>query len=155
MVTVEVLRCIIISLFCLIKLGKKMVSSLYIVFSALILFKLSLEVIKLRTQYQVTYGDAGFCELQTALRVQSNAIEYIPISMLLLLMMEMNGAPVWAIHLCGLIFIIARIFHYFGLKHRERTWRHFGQITTYSSMILMILVNIYYLPWIQIFSFDL
>ncbi|WP_063655551.1 MAPEG family protein [Candidatus Arsenophonus triatominarum] len=120
-------------------------NSWYIVFSALILFKLSLEVIKLRTQYQVTYGDDGFCELQTALRVQSNAIEYIPISMLLLLMMAMNGAPVWAIHLCGLIFIIARIFHYFGLKHRERTWRHFGQITTYSSMILMILVNIYYL----------
>lgn len=132
-----------------------MVSSLYIVFSALILFKLSLEVIKLRTQYQVTYGDGGFCELQTALRVQSNAIEYIPISMLLLLMMEMNGAPVWAIHLCGLIFIIARIFHYFGLKHRERPWLLFVQITTYSSMILMIRINIYYLPWIQIFSFDL
>ncbi|MGP1924067.1 MAG: MAPEG family protein [Arsenophonus sp. NEOnobi-MAG3] len=132
-----------------------MVSSLYIVFSALILFKLSFEVIKLRTQYQVTYGDGGFSELQTAIRVQGNAIEYIPISMLLLLMMEMNGAPVLAIHLCGLIFIIARIFHYFGLKHRERTWCHFSQITTLSSMILMILVNIYYLPWIQIFSFDL
>ncbi|MGP1956861.1 MAG: MAPEG family protein [Arsenophonus sp. NC-PE1-MAG3] len=132
-----------------------MVSALYIVFSALILFKLSLEVIKLRTQYQVTYGDGGFYELQTAIRVQGNAIECIPISMLSLLMMEMNGAPVWAIHFCGLIFIIARIFHYFGLKHRERTWRYFSQITTFSSMILMILVNIYYLPWIQIFSFDL
>ncbi|MGP1959159.1 MAG: MAPEG family protein [Arsenophonus sp. NC-CH8-MAG3] len=132
-----------------------MVSALYIVFSALILFKISLEVIKLRTQYQVTYGDGGFYELQTAIRVQSNAIEYIPISMLSLLMMEMNGAPVWAIHLCGLIFIIARFFHYFGLKHRERTWRYFGQITTFSSMILMILINIYYLPWIQILSFDL
>ncbi|MGP1954567.1 MAG: MAPEG family protein, partial [Arsenophonus sp. NC-QC1-MAG3] len=69
-----------------------MVSALYIVFSALILFKLSLEVIKLRTQYQVTYGDGGFYELQTAIRVHSNAIEYIPISMLSLLMMEMNGA---------------------------------------------------------------
>ena len=153
MVTVAALRRIIISLFCLEKLGKKMVSSLYIVFNALILLKISVEVIKLRTQYQ--YGDSSFYELQTTIRVQGNAMEYIPISMLLLLMMEMNGAPVWAIHLCGLIFITARILHYFSLKHREYTWRHFSRITTFNSMILMILVNIYYLPYIQIFSFDL
>ncbi|MDT9587313.1 MAG: MAPEG family protein [Candidatus Arsenophonus melophagi] len=132
-----------------------MVSSLYIVLSALILLKLSLEVMKLRTQYQVTDGDGGFYALKTAMLVQGHAIEYIPISMLSLLMMEMNGAPVLAIHLCGLIFIIARILHYFGLKRKERMWRSFGRIITFSSMILMILVNIYYLPWIQIFSLDL
>ncbi len=42
-------------------------------------------------------------ELQTAIRVHGNAIEYIPISLILLLLMEMNGAQVWMIHICGLI----------------------------------------------------
>ena len=69
-----------------------MVSSLYIVLGALLLIKLSLNVVKLRTQYRVAYGDGGFYELQTAIRVHGNAVEYIPISMILLLIMEMNGA---------------------------------------------------------------
>ena len=69
-----------------------MVSSLYIVLGALLLIKLSLNVVKLRTQYRVAYGDGGFYELHTAIRVHGNAVEYIPISMILLLIMEMNGA---------------------------------------------------------------
>lgn len=46
-----------------------MVSSLYIIFNALILLKISVEVIKLRTQYQVASSDDGFYELQTAIRI--------------------------------------------------------------------------------------
>lgn len=41
-----------------------MVSSLYAVLGALLLLKLSLNVVKLRNQYRVSYGDGGFYELQ-------------------------------------------------------------------------------------------
>ena len=71
-----------------------MVSSFYIVLGALLIIKLSLDVIKLRTLYRVAYGDGGFYELQTAIRVQGNAVEYIPVALLLLLVMEQNGAGV-------------------------------------------------------------
>ncbi|MBD2785611.1 MAPEG family protein [Xenorhabdus sp. DI] len=129
-----------------------MVSSLYIVLGALLLIKLSLDVVKLRTQYQVAYGDGGFYELQTAIRVHGNAVEYIPISMLLLIMMEMNGAPVWMLHICGLVLLAGRVLHYFGLHHRDIRWRRMGMAATYISMVIMIINNIYYLPWEQIFS---
>ncbi|CDG17758.1 MULTISPECIES: MAPEG family protein [Xenorhabdus] len=129
-----------------------MVSSLYIVLGALLLIKLSLDVVKLRTQYQVAYGDGGFYELQTAIRVHGNAVEYIPISMLLLVMMEMNGAPVWMLHICGLVLLAGRVLHYFGLHHRDMRWRRMGMAATYISMVIMIINNIYYLPWEQIFS---
>lgn len=116
------------------------------------MLKLCLEVIKPRTQYQVTYDDGVFCELQQqiAIRFQGNAIEHIPISMLLLLIMEMNG------HLLGLFILWINFYYHqnsslLDLKYREYTWCYFNQITIFSSMILMILVNIYYLPWIQIF----
>ncbi|KPD02888.1 MAPEG family protein [Moellerella wisconsensis] len=132
-----------------------MVSSLYAVLGALLLIKLSLNVVKLRTQYRVAYGDGGFYELQTAIRVHGNAVEYIPMSLLLLLFMEMNGAHVWMIHLCGIILIAGRILHSYGLKNREYYWRRSGMTATYLSMVLMIIANIYYLPWVQIFSFDL
>ncbi|REF28395.1 hypothetical protein BDD26_3292 [Xenorhabdus cabanillasii] len=129
-----------------------MISSLYIVLGALLVIKLSFDVIKLRTQYRVTYGDGGFYELQTAIRIHGNAVEYIPISLLLLLIMEMNGAAVWMLHICGILLLAGRLLHYYGLHHRELRWRRMGMIATFMSMIIMIVANIYYLPWEQIFS---
>ncbi|MDB6371134.1 MAPEG family protein [Photorhabdus laumondii] len=129
-----------------------MVSSLYVVLGALLLIKLSFDVVKLRTQYRVSYGDGGFYELQTAIRIHGNAVEYIPISMLLLVMMEMNGSNVWTIHVCGLILLTGRVLHYYGLHHRELRWRRSGMVATYLSIVLMVITNIYYLPWEQIFS---
>lgn len=132
-----------------------MVSSLYAVLGALLLIRLSLNVVRLRNQYRVSYGDGGFYELQTAIRVHGNAIEYIPIALILLLFMEMNGAQVWMIHLCGLILIAGRVLHSYGLKNHDASYRRSGMAATYIAMTLMIIANIYYLPWIQIFSFNL
>lgn len=69
-----------------------MVSALYAVLGALLLIKFSFDVVRLRTQYRVSYGDGGFSELQSAIRIHGNAVEYIPAGLILLLFMEMNGA---------------------------------------------------------------
>lgn len=132
-----------------------MVSSLYAVLGALLLIRLSLNVVKLRNQYRIAYGDGGFYELQTAIRVHGNAIEYIPISLILLLFMEMNGAQVWMIHICGLILITGRFLHSYGLKNHDYYYRRSGMVATYLSMALMVIANTYYLPWVQIVSFNL
>ncbi|EFE94984.1 MAPEG family protein [Serratia odorifera] len=129
-----------------------MVSALYVVLGALLLIKLSYDVVKLRTQYRVAYGDGGFYELQTAIRVHGNAVEYIPIAAVLLVMMEMNGAGVWMIHVCGLMLMAGRLVHYYGLRNREVSWRRSGMSATYIALVLMVLANIIYLPWDLIFS---
>ena len=41
-----------------------MVSALYAVLGALLLIKFSFDVVRLRMQYRVAYGDGGFSELQ-------------------------------------------------------------------------------------------
>jgi uncharacterized membrane protein YecN with MAPEG domain len=130
----------------------KMVSALYVVLGALLLIKLSYDVVRLRMQYRVSYGDGGFYELQTAIRVHGNAVEYIPIAAVLLVIMEMNGAEVWMIHICGLMLIAGRLVHFYGLRNRDVSWRRSGMAATYMSLILMVLANIFYLPWDLIFS---
>ncbi|HCR6948737.1 MAPEG family protein, partial [Shigella flexneri] len=55
-----------------------MVSALYAVLSALLLMKFSFDVVRLRMQYRVAYGDGGFSELQSAICIHGNAVEYIP-----------------------------------------------------------------------------
>ena len=49
-----------------------MVSALYAVLGALLLIKFSFDVVRLRMQYRVGYGDGGFSELQIAIRVHGN-----------------------------------------------------------------------------------
>ncbi|WP_321146476.1 MAPEG family protein, partial [Providencia alcalifaciens] len=127
---------------------------LYAVLGALLILRLSLNVVKLRNQYRVSVGDGGFSELQTAIRVHGNAIEYIPISLILLLLMEMNGAKVWMIHVCGILLIASRMLHSYGLKNHDYSQRRMGMMGTYLALALMIIANAYYLPWVQMVSFS-
>ena len=46
-----------------------MVSALYAVLSALLLMKFSFDVVRLRLQYRVAYGDGGFSEALFAFMV--------------------------------------------------------------------------------------
>lgn len=59
-----------------------MVSVIYVVLGTLLLIKLSLDVVRLSTQYRVTDG---------------NAVEYLPIGLILLLIIEMDSALNWTL----------------------------------------------------------
>ncbi|ELQ6119231.1 MAPEG family protein [Cronobacter sakazakii] len=130
-----------------------MVSALYAVLGALLLMKFSFDVVRLRMQYRVAYGDGGFSELQSAIRIHGNAVEYLPIGLLLLLFMEMNGAQNWMLHVCGLLLLVGRLMHYYGYHHRLLRWRRSGMSTTYIALLMMVLANIWYMPWELVFSF--
>ncbi|WP_034915440.1 MULTISPECIES: MAPEG family protein [Erwinia] len=124
-----------------------MVSALYVVVGALFLIKLSLDVVRLRRQYRVAYGDGGFFELQTAIRTHGNAAEYIPLALLLLVIMEMNGADIWMLHLCGLLLFLGRALHAYGLRSSTLLWRKNGMMLTLLSLLIMVILNLVYLPW--------
>ncbi|ABU76632.1 hypothetical protein E7W39_12335 [Cronobacter sakazakii] len=130
-----------------------MVSALYAVLGALLLMKFSFDVVRLRMQYRVAYGDGGFSELQSAIRIHGNAVEYLPIGLLLLLFMEMNGAQNWMLHVCGLLLLVGRLMHYYGYHHRLLRWRRSGMSATYIALLMMVLANIWYMPWELVFSF--
>ena len=129
-----------------------MVSALYAVLGALLLIKFSFDVVRLRMQYRVSYGDGGFSELQSAIRIHGNAVEYIPLALVLLLFMEMNGAETWRVHVCGILLIAGRLMHYYGLHHRQLSWRRSGMSATWSSLLLMVVANLWYMPWELVFS---
>ncbi|MBK0000270.1 MAPEG family protein [Erwinia sp. S38] len=124
-----------------------MVSALYVVFGALLIIKFSLDVVRLRRQYRISIGDGGVSDLQLAIRIHGNAVEYIPLAVLLLVVMEMNGADIWLIHLLGLFFFFGRLLHAWGLRSRTMLWRRNGMILTLLTLLVMIIVNLIFLPW--------
>lgn len=81
-----------------------MISALYVVLGVLMVMKFALDVVRYRRHYRVAFGDGGFHDLRVAIRIHGNAVETIPLALLLLVMMEMNGADIWMVHLTGLIF---------------------------------------------------
>ncbi|MGB5279441.1 MAG: MAPEG family protein [Gammaproteobacteria bacterium] len=123
-----------------------MISVIYAVISVVLIIYLSFEVIKTRRKHQISVGDGNNEELQTAQGAQSNAIEYIPISLLLLLYLEYNGASNWIIHLAGITLIIGRIVHAHGLLKRSLSRRVLGMQITIYVLIGLCLLNIAFLP---------
>lgn len=117
-----------------------MITSLYASLSALLIVKLTLSVIKLRRKNRVSVGDGGNEELQLAIRAHANAVEYIPITLLLLLTLELNGAPKMLIYILGVMLVVGRILHAIGLPAKDFRKRVLGmQITIYLLIGLAIL----------------
>jgi len=106
----------------------------------LLIVRLTLSVIKLRRKNRVSVGDGGNEGLQLAIRAHANAVEYIPIALMLLLTLELNGAPKILIHILGATLIIGRILHAIGLPAKDFKKRVLGmQITIYLLIGLAVL----------------
>ena len=54
-------------------------------------------------------------EFNRATRVQLNAVEDVPVLMVGIAGLAMLGMPAWYIHMCGLVLLVSRILHAYGL----------------------------------------
>jgi uncharacterized protein len=122
-----------------------MITSLYASLAVLLIVRLSLSVIKLRRKNRISVGDGGIEELQLAIRTHANAVEYIPVTLLLLLTLELNGAPKILIHLLGVTLITGRIFHAMGLPAKDLKKRVLGMQITIYLLIGLAILNVVFL----------
>jgi len=122
-----------------------MITALYASLSALLIVRLSLSVIKLRRKNRVSVGDGGNEALQLAIRAHSNAVEYIPIALMLLLMLELNGAPKLLVHILGITLLIGRVVHAMGLPAKDLRRRVLGMQITIYLLIGLAIANILFL----------
>ncbi|MDF4652859.1 MAPEG family protein, partial [Vibrio parahaemolyticus] len=85
--------------------------------------------------------------LQIARSAQSNATEYIPITLILMALLEFNSAyPTW-IHLTGIIFVIGRVIHAKGILKKDLKKRIRGMQVTFLVILSLVVLNMIYLPY--------
>jgi uncharacterized membrane protein YecN with MAPEG domain len=71
---------------------------------------------RLRGKLNVSIGDGGHRELLLAMRRHANFAEYVPIALILIALLEMNGVSRIAVHALGAALVVARACHAVGLE---------------------------------------
>lgn len=65
----------------------------------------------------ILYGDPVNMELAQRVRVHQNFLEYVPMAIILMGTLELNGGNAVFLNVFGVVLIIARFAHATGLKH--------------------------------------
>ena len=117
-------------------------TSIYAGFCGLMLCWLALQTIKLRRTNKVKLGDGGVAELQAAIRAHGNFAEYMPIVLILLFLLEYNGAHPVIIHIIGIAFMAGRYKHAKGILNDNLRQRITGMGFTLNILIGLSLANI-------------
>ena len=97
------------------------VTALWTALIALLILTLMLRVVRLRWTCRIGLGDGGDQQLTRAIRAHGNAIETMPIALLLMLVFELGGGGSLALHACGATLFISRLLHAAGLTRSSGT----------------------------------
>ena len=124
-----------------------MITALYASLLTLLIVWLSLNVIKARRKHNIRYGDGNNQDLIFARTAHSNTVQYIPLALILMLILELNHASSWLIHILGISLLIGRIIYAHALLKERHSGRVTGMKITLYVLLALALLNIAYLPY--------
>jgi uncharacterized membrane protein YecN with MAPEG domain len=65
-----------------------------------------------RVKHKILLLDGGDKELARRIRAQGNFVETVPLAVILIVLMELNGATAAWLHALGSVLVVARVMHY-------------------------------------------
>jgi uncharacterized membrane protein YecN with MAPEG domain len=105
---------------------------------ALLFIILSVRTIKSRREHKVAIGDGGEKSILRASRVHANFSEYVPLTLLLIAMLEIQSYSHLIIHGLCIALLAARIAHAYGVSQTNENFkfRIFGTATTINIIAI-------------------
>ena len=121
-----------------------LITSIIVAILTIIFIKLSFAVIGLRRKNKVGLGSGGHEDLERAIRTQANFAEYIPLGVILIACLELNGAPWWLVAIPGVSLIIGRLIHAKGMNTPPPDFskRVLGMKFTFFTLIALVVLNL-------------
>lgn len=125
----------------------EMITALYAAICGLLLVFMGIRVSYTRGKQKVDLGDGGKDAMLRAIRIHGNAAEYIPISLILLFFLEMQGSAHWFLHVCGIALVISRLLHMQGLMQASTLTpgRLAGTGLGWALIVVMSLDNLFHI----------
>ena len=97
------------------------ITAFYLGILGLLYLVLGMQVSRLRRGNKVLFGDGGNIKLRSAIRAHANFVEYVPIIVLLVALLEMSGTSALRVHLLLGGLLVARLLHPLGMYVGPRT----------------------------------
>lgn len=120
------------------------VTSVFALCFSILIFYLVLQVVRCRRKYKVGYGDGKHEALSMAISAHSNAVETIPLALILMLLLELNKVSSSLIIVLGLLLLVLRIIHVAGMMSSlgSSFGRTYGTLGSWIIIILMAVLNL-------------
>lgn len=127
------------------------VSPIYISILSLLIIFLAYRVTTFRRTEKIALGDElGSKAMKRAVRAHANAVENVPLALILLCSLELSSANPTILHAFGAVLVLSRFAHAWGLSSRNgpSPGRFYGTVFTWLVMLLMAVTNI----WIYVIT---
>lgn len=113
------------------------VTALYAGLLGLLLLALSVGVINQRRRARVGIGHGGDERLERWTRIHGNFAEYVPMALVLLALVELQGASAGLLHALGAALTLGRVGHAWGLSQSagESAGRAVGVLATFLVIL--------------------
>lgn len=120
------------------------VTAFYAGLLGVLMLFLAFRVVAVRRATAIGLGDGGNALLFSRIRIHGNAAEYVPLALLLMLMLEINGTSAGWLHVLGLSLLIGRVAHAQGLSTSTGVspGRLVGNVLTWSVILIAALKNV-------------
>ena len=92
------------------------ITPVYVAVLGLFFVPITLRVGLYRVNNKIDIGDGGDKHLLRIMRAQANFIETVPLAVIMLVLMEVAGAPPVWLHSVGGLLVGGRLVHYIGLS---------------------------------------
>lgn len=119
---------------------------LYSALCLILMLALKANVGRSRVKEKVLFGDGGKEPVQRAQRVQGNAVEDVPVTLIGLIGLALLSAPVWLVHVLGALLFLSRILHAVGLggSSGSSTGRALGTLGSAITMLATALACLWF-----------
>ncbi|MDO9412564.1 MAG: MAPEG family protein [Pseudolabrys sp.] len=121
------------------------ITALYAAILALIIVALGINVTVHRMKLKVSLGDGGNPVMLRVIRMHANAVEYLPLALVLMALYELNGGLRWPLHAVGIALITGRIIQSWAMlsdSPMPKSGRGIGQLLTWGSLVALALLNL-------------
>jgi len=124
------------------------VTPIYLSLLALLIIFLAYRITLFRRSEGIGLGEEkGSKAMRGAVRAHANAVENVPLALLLLAALELNSLNPLLLHIFGIVLLLSRMAHAYGLCKTigPSPGRFYGTLFTWLCIVIMAILNIWVL----------
>lgn len=116
----------------------------------LMMLVLAMRVVGHRRALKIGIGDGGDTRLARKVRVHANFIEYVPVALLMLALLELSGLGAMWLWALGGTLLLSRVLHAAGLSRNAgySFGRFWGTVLTWGVLVAMAVAGL----WLALLS---